>query len=235
GMHHAGIDYGGGFCIFNDVAVCAKMLLEDYGFKRILILDTDAHAGDGTMDIFYEDPSVLFISVHQDPRTLYPGKGFIWEVGAEEGKGFTICVPLPPRSGDDVYKLVLEEIFMPVAREFKPDVIIRNGGSDPHWGDALTNLGLSLSGFKMIGEYVKRAADEVCSGRLVDLIGSGYNPVVLPKAWTAIILGIAGVNMELKEVFKPPSWLNSPEILEAAKKIIDEVKVVHSEYWDCFK
>ena len=96
GMHHAKSTYGEGFCLYNDVAFCGRYLLQQYGLERVLILDTDAHAGDGTCEIFYKDPKVLFIDLHQDPRTLYPGTGFSYEIGSGEGKGYTANIPLPP-------------------------------------------------------------------------------------------------------------------------------------------
>ena len=93
-MHHARRSYGAGFCIYNDVALCARNLIQKYNLERILILDTDAHAGDGTCEIFYEDPRVLFMDLHQDPHTLYPGTGFAHEIGADNGKGYTANVPM---------------------------------------------------------------------------------------------------------------------------------------------
>ncbi|MDI6811876.1 MAG: histone deacetylase, partial [archaeon] len=150
GLHHAKPSFGEGFCIYNDVAFCAKYLIEKYKLKRILILDTDAHAGNGTNEYFYEDPRVLFIDIHQDPRTLYPGTGFLNEIGAGEGRGLKINIPLAPRASDESYELVFEEIIEPLAKEFKPQIIIRNGGSDSHFADTLTRLGLTVKGFRMI-------------------------------------------------------------------------------------
>jgi len=122
GMHHARGNYGAGFCIYNDVAICIRNLIQKYGLERILVLDTDAHAGDGTCQIFYQDPRVLFIDLHQDPRTLYPGTGFSHEIGAGEGKGYTVNVPLPPGASYDAYEYVLDEIFAPLAGEFDPQI-----------------------------------------------------------------------------------------------------------------
>ncbi len=236
GMHHAGSTYGGGFCVYNDVAIAARWLLDEYKLERILIIDTDAHAGNGTEDIFYEEPRVLFISLHQDPRTLYPGKGFIWEIGSGEGEGYTVCVPLPPGSGYDVYTLVMDEIFVPLACEFKPQIIFRNGGSDPHFADTLTNLGLPMKGFNMFGEYMRKMSEELCEGKELDFIGSGYNPLVLPNAWVSIILGLSGINKTLPEPVNPPSWLDDPRLVEYTKsKVIEEIKLTLRDHWNCFK
>ena len=105
GLHHAGPNYGGGWCIFNDVAVCARDLTSRRGFERVMILDTDAHAGNGTMDIFYKDPKVLYLTIHQDPKTIYPDTGFIEQIGEGEGKGYTINVPLPQKSRGQVHEI----------------------------------------------------------------------------------------------------------------------------------
>jgi acetoin utilization protein AcuC len=231
GMHHASFSREAGFCIFNDVAICAKNLLLRKGLKRVLILDTDAHAGDGTSEIFYDDPSVLFISIHQDPHTLYPGRCFAYEIGADDGEGYNVNVPIPPRSSYRSYEYILDEIFVPLAMEFRPDIIIRNGGSDPHFADELTELGLTLEGFKMIGMYVREVADEVCDGKVVDLPGSGYNPIVLPCAWTSLICGMAGIDVELEEPVPVPGWLSDVKTRPRTEKVVDEVKVNLRSYW----
>ncbi|MCX5999156.1 MAG: acetoin utilization protein AcuC, partial [Chloroflexi bacterium] len=120
GLHHAKAAHGAGFCIYNDVAVCVRNILQEHHLERILVLDTDAHAGDGTCQLFYDDPRVLFIDLHQDPRTLYPGTGFAHEIGSGKGTGYTVNIPLPPGASDDAYELVLDEVFAPLAREFAP-------------------------------------------------------------------------------------------------------------------
>ncbi|GAI34039.1 unnamed protein product, partial [marine sediment metagenome] len=150
-MHHAKPSYGEGFCLYNDNAFVAKYLMSNYGLERILILDTDAHDGNGTCEYFYNDPRVLFIDLHQDPRTLYPGTGFAQQIGEGKGKGYTINIPMPLYAGYDSYRLVFDKVVQLITEEFKPQVIIRNGGSDPHFADGLTNLGLPIEGFRMIG------------------------------------------------------------------------------------
>ncbi len=232
GMHHARRNYGAGFCIYNDVAICTKNLMQKYGLERILILDTDAHAGDGTSEIFYQDPRVLFIDLHQDPRTLYPGTGFSYEIGDGNGKGYTVNVPLPPGASDKAYEYVLDEIFTPLAEGFNPEIIIRNGGSDPHFADELTNLGLTLNGLRMIGRKVRETADKVCHGKVVDLPGSGYNPRVLPYGWLSLVCGVAKINIELEEPFL--FSLRTDYELEETKAVVAEVKENLKAYWRCF-
>lgn len=231
GMHHAKKNYGAGFCIYNDVAIGVKNLIQK-GLERILILDTDAHAGDGTCEIFYEDPKVLFIDLHQDPLTLYPGTGLSHEIGMGEGKGYTVNIPLPPGASYDAYEYVLEEIFAPLAWEFNPQIIIRNGGSDPHFADELTNLGLTINGFRMIGRKVREVADKICNGRVVDLPGSGYNPRVLPYGWLALISGLAEFDIEIEEPFL--FSFKTDYKLEETKAVVKDVKEYLRDYWRCF-
>jgi len=232
GLHHAKESFGEGFCIYNDVVICAKKLLQK-GLKRILILDTDAHAGNGTCQAFYEDNRVLFIDLHQDPRTIYPGTGFREEIGQGKGEGFTINIPLPPRAGDDAYQYCFEKIIFPLTREFRPEIIIRNGGSDPYFGDGLANLGLTLEGFKMIGKNTKKLA-EICQGKEIDLIASGYNQKILPLAWLALISGLLDLEIQLKDPDEKLAPSKNSKLMET-KEIIKELKKLLKKYWKCLK
>ncbi len=234
GLHHAKPNYGEGFCLYNDVAFCALYLRQAYKLERILILDTDAHAGNGTCEYFYEDPGVLFIDLHQNPLTLYPGTGFADEIGRNKGKGFTINVPMPINAGYDSYQLVFESIVAPVTREFAPQIIIRNGGSDPHFKDELTRLGLPVKGFRMIGEKVSEMAS-VCDGKVIDLIASGYNKKVLPYAWLALISGLADIEVKLEEPEPVPQSYRADLAFAETKKAVAEVKSYLKEYWKCLR
>jgi acetoin utilization protein AcuC len=233
GLHHAKRNYGEGFCIYNDVVVCAKNLLEK-GTKRILILDTDAHAGNGVAEALEEENRTLFIDLHQDPRTLYPGTGFANEIGKGKGEGFTVNIPLSPGTSDSAYQYCFDEMIFPLAKEFKPELIIRYGGSDPYFNDSLTQLGLTLEGFLMIGEKVRILADEVCQGKEVDLIASGYNKEVLPLAWTALISGVLDLPID-KNLFKEKISPDKNTGLETTKETVKELKEILKKYWKCFK
>ena len=234
GLHHAGTNYGEGFCIFNDVAVAARALLGD-GLSRICILDTDAHQGNGTMDIFYEDPRVLYVSLHQDPRTLYPGKGFIDEIGAGEGKGYTVNIPMPMLSDGPIYEMAMTDVVLPLIDAFEPEFIIRNGGSDPLYTDILTNLGLDLEGLSNLTRRIATEA-ETRKTPLLDLFLSGYGPYVT-EGWLAIIRGILNEQMELsipeeELVFSQELRKSLTEVMGA---IINELKSNLSPYWSAFK
>ena len=232
GIHHAKPNRGEGFCIYNDLAFAGKYLMEKYGLQRILILDTDAHAGNGTAEYFYKDPRVLLIDLHQDPQTIYPGTGFTHQIGESEGKGYTLNLPMPVRAGDPCYQLVFEEIVLPVSSEFKPQIILRNGGSDPHFMDTLTSLGLSVNGFRMIGETVREMA-QICGGKVIDFIGSGYNKEILPYAWLALIAGLGNFKIQIEEPVSIPKRFKEDFPYDETKGMIKEIKKILGEYWRC--
>ncbi|MEM3703580.1 MAG: histone deacetylase family protein [Candidatus Bathyarchaeia archaeon] len=234
GFHHAGKDYGGGFCLFNDVAILVEYLRAERNLKRFLILDYDVHFGNGTSDIYYYDPSVLFISIHQDPRTIYPGKGFTWEVGEGEGEGYNVNVPLPPGTGDNTYLHAVREIFVPLAEEFKPEVIIANGGSDSHFADMLGDLSLTAEGFFRVSCLIRETAEKVCGGKLILLIGSGYNPKVLPICWYALAAGVVGLKeIKVKEPYVPP--IEPSFCRRKVDEVISELKGLLKKRWKCFR
>ena len=233
GHHHAGKNYGGGFCLFNDVAVLVENLKAKHGVERFLILDHDVHFGNGTSDIYYQDPHVLYISLHQDPRTIYPGTGFTWQIGGSKGEGYNVNVPLPPGTTDNTYLHALNEIFVPLAEEFRPHIIITNGGSDPHFADTLGDLGLTSKGFFRISQTIRETADKVCGGKLILIPGSGYNPEVLPLCWYALIAGVIGrEEIDIEEHYLPPK--EPAHCRETVEKTINDLKMRLSKKWMCF-
>jgi acetoin utilization protein AcuC len=233
GYHHAGRDYGGGFCLFNDIAIMVEFLRHKYSLKRIMIVDHDVHAGNGTSDIYYEDPSVLFVSLHQDPRTLYPGTGFIQQTGRGVGEGYNVNVPLPPGTGDDTYLHALKEIVPPLAAEFKPELIVSNGGSDPHFADTLGSLALTVQGFFYISRTLVETAQKVCNGRIVVMPGSGYNPAVLPQCWYALAAGVVGLDsISLKDSYAAP--VEPGFVRPKVEETLGTLKRLLKSHWKCF-
>jgi acetoin utilization protein AcuC len=234
GYHHAGRNYGGGFCIFNDIAVLIEYLRAEHEVKRFLVLDYDVHFGNGTSDIYYNDPTVLFISLHQDPHTIYPGTGFEWQIGEDAGKGYNVNVPLPLGTSDDTYLYALREIFVPLAEEFKPEIIIANGGSDPHFADMLGNLGLTVKGFFEISRLIRETAEKTCRGRLVLMPGSGYNPKVLPLCWYALAAGVVGLEkINVGDLYASP--IEPPSCRKKVEGTVIELKRLLREKWTCFR
>jgi len=172
--HHAEFDRVGGFCLFNNVAVAARHAQTEHAVNRVVIIDYDVHHGNGTQNIFYEDPTVLYISLHLHTPFFYPGTGALNEVGAGSGEGATLNVPLSPGAGDICYRLAFKEVIIPRIARYKPDLILVSAGFDAHWSDPLAIASLSLSGYAEISRYITDLADEYCDGRLLFLLEGGY-------------------------------------------------------------
>ncbi len=185
--HHAERDRAMGFCLFNNVAVAARHLQTLHGLKRILILDWDVHHGNGTQDIFYDDPTVLYISLHQHP--LYPGTGRASETGRGAGEGTTLNIPLPPSSGDEKYREALISTE-PVIAAFNPEFVLVSAGFDAHERDPLANMKMTAEGFGYMARFLRSIADRHCGGRLVALLEGGYDPVGLATSVAATLLAM---------------------------------------------
>jgi acetoin utilization deacetylase AcuC-like enzyme len=205
--HHATPDQAMGFCLFNNVAIAAKYALQSHNLERVLIADFDVHHGNGTEGIFYNDPRVLYFSTHQYPH--YPGTGDMGDDGAGEGKGTTVNVPLPAYCGDDEYNRAYRELLAPVARRFKPQLVLVSAGYDNHWADPLSMMQLTVDGFGNIVSIIKELADELCQGRLLISLEGGYHLTALPysiKATLEVLLGLprsADPLGEPKGIMKP--------------------------------
>lgn len=169
--HHASTDKFGGYCIFNNAAVASRILQKDGLAKKIMIVDIDAHAGNGTMRIFYEDPTVLNLSVHRDPHDFYPHDGFIHQIGRGKGRGTNINMEVPEGSGDEEYLYILENLIKPVYRQYNPDFVMCLVGFDSHYTDIQSNLQLTGNGYY---QFVKRLK-ELNRGKLSVIIEGGYN------------------------------------------------------------
>jgi acetoin utilization deacetylase AcuC-like enzyme len=190
--HHAEPNRGMGFCIFNNVAIGARYVQEKYGLKKVLIVDWDAHHGNGTQKAFYSDPSVYYFSIHQYP--FYPGTGKESDKGSGEGMGYTLNIPMFAGSGDLEYQEVFETILYPAALKFTPDFIFISAGFDGHKNDLLTNLQLTSNGFKVITQVIKELADKTCQGRIVSVLEGGYNLKALACSVEAHLLALMDKN-----------------------------------------
>ena len=171
--HHATPDRGMGFCIFNNVAVGARYAQRKYGVGKVVILDWDVHHGNGTQDIFYEDETVLFCSVHQSP--WYPGTGMIEELGTGKGRGFTLNAPLP--AGSDMERIgdKIDVSFLTAIRKFKPEFVMISAGFDSRLGDPLGKFRLLDEDFQTITAWLREIANEFADGRLISVLEGGYS------------------------------------------------------------
>jgi acetoin utilization protein AcuC len=178
GQHHAFRNRASGFCYFNDVAVVIRYLLDkEY---RVAYINIDAHHSDGVQEIFYRTNQVLKISIHESGVYLFPGTGFEREIGVGEGKGYSVNIPLPPYSDDDIFWYVFHEVVPPLVEYFQPDVLVTQLGVDPFYTDPLATLNLTTNGFCRVIEELKRLSP----GKWVVLGGGGYDVLNVSRAWT---------------------------------------------------
>jgi len=187
GHHAMKVVHGSrGFCNINIEAIMLEWIREHYGPKRIAVIDTDCHHGDGTQDIYWHDPDTLFISLHQDGRTLYPGTGFPQDLGGPKALGRTLNIPLPPNTSDEGFLMALEHIVMPVLEDFKPDLIINSAGQDNHFTDPITNMNFSAQGYATLNKTLNPD---------IAVLEGGYSiQGALPYVNLGICLAMAGVD-----------------------------------------
>lgn len=183
--HHAEPNRAMGFCLFNTIAVAARHAQAVHGVGRVAIVDWDVHHGNGTQAVFWEDPSVLFVSLHQYP--FYPGSGSRQEEGEGPGQGTTINIPLPAGTGEDVYLAAFDEVVIPALHAFAPDLILVSAGYDAHADDPLAQMRLRTESFAAMAERLRSAADKLCGGRLVLVLEGGYNLNALGDSVVATI------------------------------------------------
>ena len=196
--HHARPGQYKGFCIFNNVAIAARYAQKKYGVSKIMIIDWDVHHGNGTQEMFYDDPSVLYFSIHQ--MGIYPGSGHIKESGTKKGVGYNINAPMPARTGMKGYIDVFKYVLEPIAYQYQPELILISAGQDAHYLERIgSSMNMTDSGYVELTSIVKKWADELCSGRLVAVMEGGYNPKSAATATTAIIATLAGIKMPQTE------------------------------------
>lgn len=188
--HHAERDFAMGFCLFNNAAVAARHLQKKHGLERILLLDWDVHHGNGTQHLFEEDPSVLYVSLHQYP--YYPGTGASWETGVGKGKGATMNCPMKAGAGDDEYKQAFTEKILPKAEEFRPDAVIVSAGFDAHALDPLGGIRLSTEMYGWMTERVLEIAAKHAKGRVISLLEGGYDLDALADSVATHVAALSG-------------------------------------------
>ncbi len=212
-----------GFCIANIEAIMVEYIRRHYGVRKIAIVDTDCHHGDGTQDIFYNDPDTLFISMHQDGRTLYPGSGFQNETGGPAAQGYTINLPLPPQTGEEGFDMVLEQVILPLIEEFEPELIINSAGQDNHYSDPLTNMNFTAQGYARLNQALN---PDIC------VLEGGYSiEGALPYTNLGIILAMAGLDTSgVREPdYDPERFLQSSAMNAQIKGICDNARQIFAK------
>jgi len=183
--HHAEPDQSMGFCLFNNIAIAAEHALSSHNLQRVAIVDWDVHHGNGTQGAFWRRPDVLFISLHQYP--FYPGTGAAAERGAGPGEGYTINVPLPAGSTDEVYRSRMEEVVVPALHAFAPDLLLISAGFDAHIDDPLAMMRVTTNAFADWARLLKDAANTLCDGRMALVLEGGYNLRALGESVVAVL------------------------------------------------
>lgn len=224
--HHALPDRGMGFCIFNNVAIAARHAQTFPGIRRVFIADFDVHHGNGTQAIFEADPSVFYFSTHQYPH--YPGTGHWRETGVGEGAGTVLNVPLPPGVGDEGFIRVYEELVWPLARRFRPDLILVSAGYDSHWQDPLAMMQLSLAGYARIARELVAMAEELCAGRIVFTLEGGYHLDVLAHGVLNVFYALLGEET-VSDPLGPPFPASEPDIAGLIQKVKEVHKIGHGQ------
>ncbi len=205
-----------GFCVVNVEAVMIEYIRRHYGVRKIAIVDTDCHHGDGTQDIFYNDPDTLFISLHQDGRTLYPGTGFVEEQGGPAAPGYTLNLPLPPGTSEQGFATVMDRVVLPVLEEFQPEIIINSAGQDNHYSDPLTDMNFTAQGYAQLNQVLR---PDIC------VLEGGYSiEGALPYTNLGIILAMAGLDTSnVREPdYAPENFVQSAQLNAHIERVCDD-------------
>ncbi|MCX8173175.1 MAG: histone deacetylase [Thermoplasmata archaeon] len=225
--HHATADKFGGYCLFNNAAIAIAYLQEMRKAKRVFICDWDAHAGNGTMRIFYECPDVYKFSIHRDPHDFYPHDGFLYQIGHGEGRGYTANMEMPPGAGDEEYMMVLDELVIPLIKQYSPDLILGLNGFDAHFSEPNVGLKLTAKGYNVIVSKLAKM------GKMVILQEGGYNQNN-PVLAHVIVNALAGKTVEVREDFDPLSSAvtGTQKTRKVVEEKIGELKGALREYFN---
>jgi len=217
GHHAMRVVHGNrGFCNINNEAVVVEYLRRRHGIRRVAIVDTDVHHGDGTQDIFYHDPDVLFISFHQDGRTIYPGTGFSHELGGPTAFGRTLNIPLPPGTTDESMLFVLENLILPVLNDFGPELVVNSAGQDNHYSDPIGEMCITARGYATLTSRLKP--------HLAVLEGGYAVESALPYVNLGIILALAGLDFDLvREADYPRTFHEDPARRPRLEKMVRDL------------
>jgi acetoin utilization protein AcuC len=207
GLHHAMPDRASGFCVYNDPAVAIARLL-DLGASRVAYVDIDVHHGDGVQEVFYRDPRVLTVSLHETPLALFPGTGYATETGGPGAEGYAVNVPLPPGTADSGWLRAFHAVVPSVLRAYQPEILFTQCGADTHRLDPLADLRLTVDGQRAAYLALRDLAGELCDGRWIATGGGGYALVeAVPRAWTHLLAIVTGEPID-PATPTPDTWQN---------------------------
>lgn len=216
--HHATRNKSMGFCIFNNMAIALEYLRHERKIKKFFIFDFDVHFGNGTSEIFYDDPDVFYISIHQNPRTLFPGKGFVEEIGAGDGEGYNLNIPMALGSTTDDYIYILDKILEPLASKFNADFYFMDVGFDGHADDPLSSLSLTDDFYEYITNKMMRIA-----GSLTLILEGGYNLNTLSRCNVKMMNALNNIKHNYK---------HEPKVLESTEHTFNKIKDVFSPFYE---
>ncbi|MDQ6645155.1 MAG: class II histone deacetylase [Chloroflexota bacterium] len=230
--HHAMKNRAMGFCIFANAVIAAYYARKVYGLERVMIVDWDVHHGNGTQDAFYQDASVLFVSLHQ--HNWYPQlSGELEQVGSGPGAGYTVNIPLPAGTGDRGYRAAFEQLVLPVGLQYRPQLIIISAGQDASWLDPLAQMMMTMAGFRQLSEDMVKLADEVCAGRLVMLQEGGYSAAYVPYCTVAAVEPLLGVDLGIVDLYASSSELERSKTIltNETLKALKAARRWHRQWW----
>ncbi|HQD88314.1 MAG TPA: hypothetical protein PLZ87_06375, partial [Methanomassiliicoccaceae archaeon] len=224
-LHHAYPARASGFCVFNDMAVAVRVLQREYGIGRIAVIDIDAHHGDGTQAIFY-DEDVLTISLHRFGDRFFPGSGEADETGELEGAGRNINVPLPGGTDDNLFLHAFRSVAIPALQSYRPDIIIQQFGVDGHYRDPLADLGYTTRGYAEVARLTHELAHELCEGRYLVVGGGGYDLDATMRTWSIMYSIMSEAPIDRQRLMELHDWDSPLSDRNTTLKVLDTIEEV---------
>ncbi|MDQ7792834.1 MAG: histone deacetylase [bacterium] len=225
--HHAMPGRGMGFCLLNNVALAAAHALAEHSLRRVLVVDWDLHHGNGTEAVFYSRSDVLYQSVHQSP--CYPGTGWLTDVGEGEGEGYNVNLPFPPGAGDEAFEQAFTRLFVPIARDYAPELVLVSSGHDAHFADPLGSMQVTARGYRRLAAHLVDLARETAGGRIVAIMEGGYNEAALGWSLLAVLDALGGLELDLGDVEGAPG--PGEGMPPEARQRIEQVRKLHAKHW----
>jgi acetoin utilization deacetylase AcuC-like enzyme len=227
--HHANEQSARGYCLFNNISVLARYITATIPDSRVLILDIDAHHGNGTQEIHYQESNILYLGLHQDGRTLFPGySGYTDELGEGSGKGYNVNLPLPPGAADRSFMQGLSALFPPIAEQFQPTAILVSAGYDAHFRDYQTGLQFSADGYFKSAQLVMEVAKKHCQGRVIMFLEGGYDLQALSESIYNTLIAMSGQGTPIHE----KALNEDPRIAKYVNTLLKETKTLLKPWWN---